>query len=1449
MRKSLLLILSLSMAIVNLTVAYPAGQCLYAVESPWASRKLYYVNGSLWWRHILKRYLVQYGTLELWYPVYANVSGTVTIYIRYHCEKYAEKEIASTKSLEYVWLVYHNHNYRNRVLENEVRRIAVRLPSLPGDHKTVLRIKVNETGILVLAVLIGPEYRKSTYAHSAYLVFATVVGFAPDLNFGLQNYTVILSSLRKYSELLNGREKTLAELSRLIKLNHTLSNEIKMLIEKVKSLNSTLIELKKNASIIEEIYLNKSREVYELEKHVEKLSQENTVLSSEVAKAKWIAVLLFTFSPAIVAFSLLYRRKLFIAMYIFLLIAPIALYSAPQSTVTEAIYVKGVEIEITYPQTIRFPLKIVVKYPYPIKKWYNKGVHKLFRIDKTGTVLLARKGFTEFNVEYENWDEYTDTVVSVFSPAKLAGIPLSRDCGYLALIATDRGFTVIHEYSGAVRKYSGELVFYFLYGYEGNFFDAFKSVFSEELDFVKYIESETSILRSSLNKVNSSVQKAIIYKQQLSNLAKSLEKEVIDVKARINEYSVLLSNLNVHRSRLLKQISLFIEENNKLKAEKSFWETIIRLLIIVLFISATISIVAVYKAKKTLAIVVLLILLGILMLKPVVAADVVWVDEDRDPKRGYKVLSREITLSPQQYWKGESITISISVVASACLYPPRNKSFSRVVDVYGFSLIDVRAWLEDIEGEPDDFTLWFNSSLGRTAGVCELLLGKSTREWSDTTYAFKCIKGDGLWDKYTVECTSTSSGCECTPVQSEQIWYRTNERSLRFYYEISKNIADTTTAYYCGHANISITACIEVFSTSYYKGRFHVAALAWVRIWAEAEGGGSNYKHIYYIDIYTEDIYGLRKPDGFYEVKHGFCVKCLKCPTPGKDLLVPCEIKWPTGGSGYDKLSFEAPNRVKVDFYGWYRFCYWNWSGCIGPSDESGSWWHGTWRKLLICTSVPSEKPTTSYVTVVFSALTEILVNSTPVTGVPVYYELWLKGGSVGGGWILGKVGVNNTFFTIQSLQPAYEARIVLEAPQVYGNSIFQYWIVNGTIIENNPLVYEFEPATTLNITAVYSGGTTPPGRGTTTIPLNGSIYYLPYQWIELKGNFSPGFYRIKVSSVFGAPIELIMAVLASPNGSVIYVPANGLKFNLTKYCHALYLTEKICEEYARPKYIMSCINYSDYYLVGLGILNPYNLSHIELLRPWLLDNGTTLAVYNITIIYTNKSNRIVYWKLIAVTSLNVSIDPVYDVHGVYLVWNVSFSYFAPKWMNISIEKPYQMLECKLLLGNYTVWKQRLKVTPVNLNLPESSKYSYAAVYVPYSELIERFLFNVVNLTARADFKNIIVPFEKESSVVFKPCGIKLDKFMKINSTHYYIRVRALAIPGNKEGEILSGGKIKVEYYGKILCDCEIHRVDEDLDVFCFIIKDFELGKGYLKIYYLPKSVKNKVWIVYPFSG
>ena len=368
MNKTVLFTLTLILLLTVTIEAKP--DPLTRIESPWAIRELYYVNGSLWWRHVLKKYLIQHGVLELWYPVYANISQKITVYAIYNCTHLHKDRI---------WIRYYYHAYRNRVLDKSEGNVCLlELVSTPGVHKGRFVAQLSEPGILVLILGVGEVEKGIQWAHTGFRIFATIVGYSPDLNFGLQNYSSIVSDFKKVGELLAEKEELQLKLSELNASREKLLKEIAGLEEKVKQLNSTLVELEANLSKLKEVYFNTSSEVNGLESEVNKLIEENKMLINEIERTKNTAIVLYAASAVLFIATLVYRKRRlgYIIALTLILLTPIIVYSGPQEeTVTFVYYSNGLKVQVIYPKEFKLPLKITVKFPYPIEEWW-KGAKK-----------------------------------------------------------------------------------------------------------------------------------------------------------------------------------------------------------------------------------------------------------------------------------------------------------------------------------------------------------------------------------------------------------------------------------------------------------------------------------------------------------------------------------------------------------------------------------------------------------------------------------------------------------------------------------------------------------------------------------------------------------------------------------------------------------------------------------------------------------------------------------------------------------------------------------------------------------------------------------------------------------------------------------------------------------------------------------------------------------------
>ena len=370
------------------------------------------------------------------------------------------------------------------------------------------------------------------------------------------------------------------------------------------------------------------------------------------------------------------------------------------------------------------------------------------------------------------------------------------------------------------------------------------------------------------------------------------------------------------------------------------------------------------------------------------------------------------------------------------------------------------------------------------------------------------------------------------------------------------------------------------------------------------------------------------------------------------------------------------------------------------------------------------------------------------------------------------------------------------------------------------------------------------------TIRLQGSVYHLPYQWVSLPMNLTPGLWILNSSPAEPNPSTrtLIYATLQAPSGDYMLVPAVNLLVNVTE-------TERLpvlrCSSgECRPILSIECLNYSGYYLVGLGVMNWTRPgSSAAELSSLLLPNGTTLAIYNVTLL--NASGGTVYWKPVIVTSLNVELDAIYEEKGVNLVWNVSYSHLAPDWLHATLNvtealKPYQSLYLKLYWEGEVIWKQRLGVVPEGLSLPESSRFSYAGVYVSHDELVNLFGFESPVLTARATWTAVGVPLAENASVRFVPAGIELRSLTQRLGAWVW-EVAPTTIVGNVPGNYLSYGGVLVYYFNGTR-----HTLSPvpgaGFDLYRFSTPPFKAGQGTLAAHYIPPTTKNTVYFFYPFE-
>ena len=447
---------------------------------------------------------------------------------------------------------------------------------------------------------------------------------------------------------------------------------------------------------------------------------------------------------------------------------------------------------------------------------------------------------------------------------------------------------------------------------------------------------------------------------------------------------------------------------------------------------------------------------------------------------------------------------------------------------------------------------------------------------------------------------------------------------------------------------------------------------------------------------------------------------------------------------------------------------------------------------------------------------------------------------------------VRTTPFTLTS---DGDLAVRLEAPEKWSNYRFKNWTVYSndvaTTYTSTRIVLTVPRGETWRAVAYYfeGGGK----KNYTTYRLSGEVYCLPYQWVHIPVNLTPGLWLINSSAAYPNPSNrtLINAFLGKPDSrEKLVVPAINLLVNVTRVT-SLPVYRECRGETCWPAYIVKCVNYPSYYLLGLGVGNYLDENEtLKELRRLLLPNGTTLAIYNVSVVQVNVTNPVAYWRPVVVTSLSYELDAIYEEEGVYLVWNFSYSYLAPRWvhewLNISEKKPYQLVYGRIWSekGNL-LFEQRLGMLPAELEyLGKDRVHSYAALYVSYAKLRKLLRFGSPALKCWVTWSGYHIPTVEPIRVGFVPAGIWLRGLEKKNDEWIW-RVSPVEIPGNNLGKVIRlGGKFVTVFNGSRV----EHEVQRGFEVFSFTTPRFEIGHHTLQVYYLPEPTRNLVYYFYPFD-
>ena len=710
-RKILLsiILLILLLPLLTLIKALPS-KPLARIESPWAVRELYYINGTLWWRHVVKAYVtrIPFGDVVLWYPVYSDPSSTINITVEYSWTEKHQSAFGIPVYNYYIILGY-TGLLEDRWFPTNREVYFAEIPAISKNFRKTYRVKLPEgEGVLVLILALvtwDTEYKEYCF-HTCFYIFSTIVGYSSDLDFSKSDYDKALSVVESYENLLKEKEEfsVLAE---------KFSSEIPMLKEKLADLvkevdrfNATKQTLLNELNVVNAEYSALKSNASVLENKLSELKLEKKTLLAEISDYRFKTIVFATASVVILIVFALLKRKEILALALVALIAFTPVYTTPVETKT--IVINGglwtctlkVPVEISYKVRIEAYLS-----GYTGANTWKKSFRDFFRIDKTGLgwewqgefmCCGGNDGSDELWAEYEAAREWGWMGVPYFD----SRIPLNKECSYAVKdgVGVSEKWNITFVYLTRRRTIvrQGYTFCTITHSFKGDFFHLFNDLVNiSRVLCVGCLESEVYSLRNHVSELNSTVYELNANISSLKSLVSSLKEDIVSINASICEKKALISDLEAHIEELKEEIADLEKEVQALRQEKSLWVNLhnFALATLVLVVIGVI----VYVIKSRLLVVVVLLILFSVSLLPTTIVKSAYIIEwkwDAKPKTGAYAENFAISTDSR---KSKSVTyvLDLCLENPPCILDVVSRHVSDVpVAINGRALAYARTWVE-----------------------------------------------------------------------------------------------------------------------------------------------------------------------------------------------------------------------------------------------------------------------------------------------------------------------------------------------------------------------------------------------------------------------------------------------------------------------------------------------------------------------------------------------------------------------------------------------------------------------------------------------------------------------------------------------------------------------------------------------------------------------------------
>ena len=409
--------------------------------------------------------------------------------------------------------------------------------------------------------------------------------------------------------------------------------------------------------------------------------------------------------------------------------------------------------------------------------------------------------------------------------------------------------------------------------------------------------------------------------------------------------------------------------------------------------------------------------------------------------------------------------------------------------------------------------------------------------------------------------------------------------------------------------------------------------------------------------------------------------------------------------------------------------------------------------------SCPRATMNTAIIYAVYERYARIVVESEPIKNVPVSVKYQ------------NFSFINYTDFVIPKI--AEGMAIDLEVPEFLSidgkNYKFSHWLINGKPCYDRRISFNAFGFT--RVIALYSLSS---GEGEYKVINLGADWLLPGESINITLPYS-GNYTFIVDPLYDISANLTALIVSPDMRDYKYVDLSNLSVKAVKPYKPKIGSSLISPDNLTDYPQIITGRFYGWYFLGasawMPALKSEDYTYFDIV--FCEDNWTTYAIYDLSIIWNNytaqninsSAKGIVWKKRIVVTSINFTVEGLFEADKLYIIWKVSYRFMPPPKLNLTLELPHQDIWLTLEKDGDILFAQKLGRGFRFFGISDYNRTVTCDYIVPLDILIEKFGYEQVILNGRVrwsgplDTPINIVPFSEEKDIPLVFVGMQLLEY------------------------------------------------------------------------------------------